>query len=451
MSRVIIGLLVVLLILLIFYVLAEHLPYAFDGSKKVPIDWDKTGPSTCAGVLYINEHPYLFVGGGLKQPDVLLGYSDDRLSPIKVFDKPDNVITHCMAIGDLSNSTREDIVVGRSDGVYIYHNKDSGGGQVRIAHIDPGEVPTAITLADHNHSGSLSIFVAISGGKNLLLVKSAGSVYKNIAGEAGLDTENDSTAAMFVDINGDGHADLVLTGERPPIEIFRNTGGNRFILVDPPTITSKYYKDIILANADTTTLFLINSSYPPISLTHQGGYKFKTAPVNEISPADGATMSDYNLDGHVDIFTSKSTGKLLGSTGMAYKWSNSKGKFVEQKIFDNRDKCVAAVPMDISRNDILDLIWVNSDKPSVAYLNSTKPNYVNVMVPRNDVYANARISLSTDGDTQYRQHILDGKSSQLIQFGLGDDTPAEIIIDLVNGKRKRTKVSPNETIFAVNI
>jgi enediyne biosynthesis protein E4 len=93
--------------------------------------------------------------------------------------------------------------------------------------------PGPIALADYNGDGTLDLFV---GGRAIPAAypkPASSSLYRNVGGTYVMDTVNTRTladigmvsAAMFADLDGDGHPDLVLAREWGSIAVFFNRNG----------------------------------------------------------------------------------------------------------------------------------------------------------------------------------------------------------------------------------
>lgn len=526
-KNIVLAIVIILVIMLTFYILLEFVPYAFDPNINVPVDWKKTAtpselfPTSGCSVIHVDEEQCLYVAGGPGQPDVMLAYRNDKLTPIHEFPKPPGALTYSVAVGDMSNNTREDLIVGRNDGIFIHYNDELGGfREVKIAnHIDK-EIPMAITLADYDHTGNLAIYIAnyitmdklelLKFGKtniqkNRLLVKQTNEngldLYVDVADQVKLTNDRNSWAAMFIDINGNGYADLVVANDEGPVDVFKNTTDGYFEKVVIPKmpqgawmgIAVEYFNlstpqtnniplQFFFTNMGTTNTPLLAmknfigikgdvvKDYNPnhMLLVHKGDFVFDVVfDKNLQGPIGwGAMFHDYNLDSHEDLFVAQNMKKIIWQrlplfrgAGGVYKWSEKKKRYTRQRIFKNRTYGITPIPMDINGNNIVDIIWVNAYDPPKAYLNHhDNPRYVNVVVPRDADYANALISLKTNKGLQYRQNILGGHGlggsshSQMFQFGLGKSAePAEVTITLTNGTTKKTNVTTNDIVRAVDI
>jgi hypothetical protein len=93
--------------------------------------------------------------------------------------------------------------------------------------------PGPIALADYNGDGTLDLFVGGRAIPGAYPKPASSSLYRNVGGTYVMDTVNTRTladigmvsSAMFADLDGDGHPDLVLAREWGSIVVFFNRNG----------------------------------------------------------------------------------------------------------------------------------------------------------------------------------------------------------------------------------
>ena len=92
--------------------------HSYNGEKYLPvlgsaiIDFDGNGS------------PELFIGGGENQDDALYKFSDNKfilLSDVN-FNKDPNDATYGVSVVDMNNDGKDDLIIARESGGYIYYN-----------------------------------------------------------------------------------------------------------------------------------------------------------------------------------------------------------------------------------------------------------------------------------------------------------------------------------------
>src|SRR5262249_47000423 len=136
---------------------------------------------------------------------------------------------------DYDNDGRDDIVLGLSNGIAVYHNE--GGGRFSNATPSTGirfeGVPLGLTFVDFDHDGDLDLYVsrftdfpvqpngefsfpaAALPATNALWRNNGNGTFTDWTVQSGLSGDGQPTiAALASDLNNDRAIDLVLTGWR---------------------------------------------------------------------------------------------------------------------------------------------------------------------------------------------------------------------------------------------
>src|SRR5262249_20326535 len=154
-----------------------------------------------------------------------------------------NSAGHGCTIGDYDNDGRDDIVIGLSDGIAIYHNE--GRGRFRDVTASTGirfqGLPLGLTLVDFDHDGDLDLYISrstdfpvSSDGEfnfaigspapgNALWRNNGDGTFTDGTSQAGLAGDAPGIAALASDLNNDRAVDLVLTGLRSSAAVFTNS------------------------------------------------------------------------------------------------------------------------------------------------------------------------------------------------------------------------------------
>ncbi len=155
-------------------------------------------------------------------------------------------------VADFDQDGRADLLCAVADGLVLFHGSDGG------AFAEPGETvweahpllinPMALTCGDIDGDGDLDVFLgqyrlptlgqifrpnyhnANDGYPSHLLVNDGHGHFTNATAAAGLDKKRWRRvfSASWVDLDNDGHLDLVVVSDFAGIDLFRNDGHGRF-------------------------------------------------------------------------------------------------------------------------------------------------------------------------------------------------------------------------------
>lgn len=222
----------------------------------------------------------IFAGGGIGQQDRLLTFSGNALNTSKLsegFEKDESDPTYGAASIDATNDGRPDLFVARASGLYFYENgADSFTGRKIEFPLDPESMPLSIAFADLNKDGAVDLYLSnyirvefvegetifnddSYGGINNMLLNNGDNTFTDITRASGLYHQQNTFVSTFVDLNDDGHSDLVIAHDTGVPSIYKNNGDLTFDEVDLP----------------------VTFSYPM-----------------------GIAVSDYNNDGRLDLYFS---------------------------------------------------------------------------------------------------------------------------------------------------
>ncbi len=228
------------------------------------------------------------------------------------------------AVGDYDNDGKNDIAVGLSDRVVLFHNDGSGKftdvtEKVGITSLNQ---PAGMTWVDYDHDGDLDLIVTgnqVAGLKdstNTVVWRNNGdSTFTNWTKETGLSGDG-ATSVMLSDINNDRAVDLVVTGANGAPTAYLNQREGPFKAMPlydaaglPPS-TGAYVFDF---NKDGwMDIALTHSGAPGVSLWRNvDGTKFERVPlpIADATKGYGVTAIDFDNDGWIDLAAVVETAK----------------------------------------------------------------------------------------------------------------------------------------------
>jgi hypothetical protein len=210
----------------------------------------------------------IFVGGGIGQQDAILQYDGSALvnSDIGSGITKDNADPTYGAMSiDATADGLADLFVARESGVYFYVNTGSGfsGGQVDFP-LDKQSMPLSIAAGDINKDGHVDLYISNYirpefvegetifndlkyGGISNLLLNNGDNTFTDITQAAGVHHQHNTFLAVFVDLNDDGHSELVIAHDTGVPSIYKNNGDLTFTDVPLP-VTFSYPMGIAVSD-----------------------------------------------------------------------------------------------------------------------------------------------------------------------------------------------------------
>jgi hypothetical protein len=169
----------------------------------------------------------------------------------------------------------------------------------------------------------------------------------------------------------------------------------------------------------------------------------------------GAVFEDLNLDGQLDLFVAQNyikwplhkLFKLSGRTYLQYAGDGTR-EFHHESSLGMANKNFGQSPLIVHIDDDgrQDLVWINMNGPVRAFLNTSKGNYITVVVPDSVAALGTRVSVQTADANRYTRVVVAGAGMLTDQtpeltFGLGKlDQVLSVTIQRPNG--------PSEVILA---
>lgn len=437
----------------------------------------------------------IFFGGGFDQEDKLYAYRNGEFinitKEINFPSKNTPGTTTGVATADFDDNGFNDIILGREDGLHIYYNNNGTFTHTPITTpINDISTPAGITLGDIDNDGDIDIFLAnylnkeleqgqtifeddTYGATSALLLNNGDNTFTNITKEAGLDYIHNTFQGILVDIDNDRSLDLVVAHDTGEVRTYRNNGdltfelktnplSNRFAF--PMGIAAGDYNndgliDFMFSNTGSTLpTFLAKGDIQDSSrfigkwllFRNDGNFKFTdvadTAQIADYEFSWGAVFADINNDSRQDLLVAENYVDLL-----PHKLFRAPGRVLLQKddyTFAPAEKASGLVnphfgitPLlsDFNLDGSLDMVWVNVNTPSLAYLNeSPQKNWLKVHLPQNAETLGAKVSVETSEGTLTDWSItgegLASDQTEYLHFGLDDSREVYgITIELVNG------------------
>lgn len=215
--------------------------------KNKGSDWPFFGSAS----ITMNKNEYIFIGGGEGQDDQLLIYDNKNFkNVINGTGLNSKSKTYSAVAVDMNNDGKDDLIVGRSNGVFLYLQQENGTFK-SIKIMEPlDKVPLALSVSDFNKNGNPDVYISYFTKVN----KYKGSVFndpshnrQNVLLQNNTDKNKpdnikfvdvttktksggkyNTFTSIFVDLNNDFYPDLVLSNDSGEIEILENVKGEYF-------------------------------------------------------------------------------------------------------------------------------------------------------------------------------------------------------------------------------
>jgi hypothetical protein len=410
-------------------------------------NWSSTDSHslTASAAIDINNDgaDEIFIGGSQGQTDALLSWQDGKIIDVTTqANLGDLEATYGANSIDIDANGFVDLLTVGNNGLIIWLN-DNGKFTANPYDVIFPENSVAMDIAasDFDRDGDVDLYLSMfinpanfrspvfndpdHARTNILLRNDGDLKFTDVTDTASAGLQN-TFVSSFADLNSDGIDDLVLAQNTGQIEILKGLGDGKF---ESQNFTSGYgfWMGLALADYDAdgdVDLFFSNigNSIPSAVLTgdirddqpiapewillrNDGDFKFTdvTDPskLTGFGFAWGASFSDFNLDGVLDLAVAqnyikwpihelvKLPSKLLLGDG-----SNS---FVQSDAIKSDAFSVNPLILDVDGNGKPDLVWVNINDKSVLQLNKTNANFIALRLPDNQRSSGAIIRFDREG------------------------------------------------------
>jgi len=438
----------------------------------------------------------LFLGGGPGQQDALFRYVDGSFEPIANtagIRKADEVASFGATVIDTNADGRDDILVTRTDGVWLHRNEGgSFTGEKLALDIPADTTPMSVGVGDLNRDGHFDLFVAGYirldlvegqnifnkdgyGGSSKLFMNNGDNTFADATEAAGLTYKHNTFMGIFVDIDQDGFEDLVVAHDTGQVRTWQNQGDGTFVNRQNPS-SDEYSYPMGIAVGDYNNDGLVDFAFsnvgstPPSFLVrgdltdeqtnnwkwwlfkNKGGFAFDDV-AGEAKVADyefswGMSFEDLNLDGREDFIVSENyiglpphkipflrlPGRLL--------IQNEAGEFAavgaEAGVINKRYS-ISPITADFNQDGYPDIVHVNLAGRSQAFLsNGGDAGHLKVKLPNNVASIAATVTVMLDDGTTLTKPFVSGEGlcsdpSHVLIFGLGDRTATKVEVTLISG------------------
>jgi hypothetical protein len=299
-----------------------------------------------------------------------------------------------IALGDLNNDGKLDVVVSDGDGLAVGNsmsiylgNGDGTFGSRQPVSLGTGRIsPIGIATGDFDNDGDVDIAVACNAVNVVRLLRNNG---------AGIFTASDSyPVGMYPadlaagDMNGDGRADLVVAHEEYSVSVLINNGTGGFV---PPVAYDNLHNGTLWAGPQLPTVALAdvnrdgkldvlygntrtwdNETGQIVQLRNNGnGALTRAANIPLITYTAGPTdivAADMNADGAVDILAASYSGRA--EDGVCVALNNGDGTFGPATLYPAGQTTRALAAADVNGDGKLDVLTADDYSNAVAvYLN----------------------------------------------------------------------------------
>jgi hypothetical protein len=436
----------------------------------------------------------VFVGGGIGQQDGLQKYVNNSLVSIPSegwFTKDAKDPTYGASSIDANNDGKVDLFVVRDSGLYFYENTGQGFSGSKIDFpLDKKSMPLSVSFGDINKDGAVDLYISNYirpeyvegetifnqeyGGISNLLLNNGDNTFTDITQSSGVYEQHNTFTAVFVDLNNNGHSDLVVAQDTGFVRVFKNNGDLTFDKVELPVTYSYpmgiavsdynndgmmdlYFSNVgttlpdFLVRGDLTKEQVLNKNY--ILLENQGNFVFKdTALDNNAAKYGfgwGLVSYDFNNDTLADYLITQNYVRFpavehldLYPGNLLQQYADNNFKPVEEVSgIANKKFGVTTVVSDFNNDGWPDAVIANLNGPLRAFINNGGDRHWLKVAFDDDVSSiGALLTLTMADGTTYKNQFytsegLGSDQTTDVFFGLGDQTAIRsLVVTYQNGE-----------------
>jgi len=454
----------------------------FPGSAIIDIDGDGTEE--------------VFLAGSRTQQDGLFRFKDDAFSAIEDsgITKKEGEATNGATVLDVDNDGDDDLIVARTDGIWLHSNDGGKFSTERLAvEMDDDTTALSVGVADLNRDGHFDMFVGgyirkdlvegqnifnkvNYGGSSELFLNNGDNSFTKITEKAGLKYKHNTFMGIFVDVDEDSHEDLVVVHDTGQVRTWHNNGDMTFTNSPNPNSNFNSYPmgiavgdyngddkvDFFFSNVGSTPPdFLIRGDTTEDQTTdwkwllfkNEGDFKFSdqadTAKLANYEFSWGAAFEDMNIDGREDLIVSEN---YIGLPVHKFAFLRAPGRLLIQNTQGefaavgteagvvNKRYSIAPITADFNGDGRPDLIHANLAGRSQAFISKPgKGTSLKVKLPNQIRSVGAKVTVfMANGKLQSKWFIrgegLVSDSSPILIFGLGESSATSVKVHYLDGE-----------------
>ncbi len=467
-------------------------------------DFSTAHPFAAGAVIDIDNDgtEELFLGGGPGQSDAVLKYVNGSFDMIEGHgvEKASDAASFGASVIDTDGDGMDDLIVSRTDGVWLHRNLGSRFSSEKLPLAIPSDTtPMSVGIADLNRDGHFDLFVAGYirldlvegqnifnkegyGGSSRLFMNRGDNTFEDVTDEAGLTYKHNTFMGIFVDIDRDGHEDLVVAHDTGQVRTWQNRGDGTFINRKNPS--SDFYSypmgiavgdynndgwvDFAFSNVGSTPPnFMIRgdltdeqvSNWKWMLFENLGDFAFRdsaeTAKIADYEFSWGMAFEDLNLDGRDDLVVSEN---YIGLPPHKVPFLRAPGRLMIQNTQNefaaigkeagvvNKRYSIAPIHADFNQDGYPDIVHVNLSGRSQAFISQGgEAGFLKVKLPNRPSSIAAVVEVTLDnGDKQTKVFVsgegLNSDPSHILTFGIGEHRARKVSVEYIGGSREEREV-----------